>query len=40
VFAAALGWVLLDQALGGQQLLGAAIVLGALFGANRPAQAK
>ncbi len=40
VFAAALGWVLLDEALGGQQLLGAAIVLGALFGANRPAQAK
>ena len=40
VFAAALGWVLLDQALGGQQLLGAAIVLGALFLANRPAKAK
>ena len=40
VFAAALGWVLLDQALGGQQLLGAAIVLGALFFANRPAKAK
>jgi len=40
VFAAALGWVLLGQALGGQQLLGAAIVLGALFTANRPAKAK
>jgi len=40
VFAAALGWVLLDEALGGQQLLGAAIVLGALFAANRPAKAK
>jgi len=40
VFAAALGWVLLGQALGGQQLLGGAIVLGALFFANRPAAAK
>jgi drug/metabolite transporter (DMT)-like permease len=40
VFAAALGWVLLNEALGGQQLLGAAIVLGALFAANRPAEAK
>ena len=40
VFAATLGWVVLDQALGGQQLLGAVIVLGALFLANRPAAAK
>ena len=40
VFAAALGWVLLGQALGGQQLLGAAIVLGALFFANRPEKSK
>ena len=39
-FAASLGWLLLDQALSGQQLLGAAIVLGALFFANRPAKAK
>ncbi|MEE2948055.1 MAG: DMT family transporter [Verrucomicrobiota bacterium] len=40
VFAAALGWVLLDQVLGEQQLLGAAIVLGALFAANRPLEGK
>ena len=40
VFAAALGWVLLGQALGRQQLLGAAIVLGALFFANRPEKSK
>ena len=30
VFAAVLGWVLLGQAMGGQQLLGASVVLGAL----------
>jgi drug/metabolite transporter (DMT)-like permease len=40
VYAAALGWVLLGQALGGQQLLGAVVVLGALVIANRPAKAK
>lgn len=40
VFAAALGWVLLGQALGGQQLLGAVVVLGALAIVNRPAKAK
>ena len=40
VFAAALGWVLLGQSLGGQQLLGAVVVLGALAIVNRPAKAK
>ena len=40
VFAAALGWVLLGQAMGGQQLLGAAVVLGALAFANRTGRAK
>ena len=40
IFAAALGWVLLGQAMGGQQLLGAAVVLGALAFANRPRRAK
>jgi len=40
VFAAALGWVLLGQALGGQQLLGAVVVLGALAIVNRSAKAK
>jgi len=40
VFAAALSWVLLGQVLGEQQLLGAAIVLGALVAANRPIEGK
>ena len=40
IFAAVLGWVLLGQAMGGQQLLGAAVVLGALAFANRPRRAK
>ena len=40
VFAAVLAWALLGQALGGHQLLGAAIVLGALFLANRPEKSK
>ena len=40
VFAAVLGWVLLGQAMGGQQLLGASVVLGALAFANRPRRAK
>ena len=40
VFAAVLAWALLDQALGSQQMLGAAIVLGALFFANRPEKSK
>jgi len=40
MFAAVLGWVLLGQAMGGQQLLGASVVLGALAFANRPRRAK
>ena len=40
VFAAAVGGVLLGQAMGGQQLLGAVVVLGALAIVNRPAKAK
>ena len=40
VFAAALGWMLLGQAMGGQQMLGAAVVLGALAFANLPCRAK
>ena len=40
VFAASLGWMLLGQILSGQQLIGAAIVLGALFSVNRPTQTK
>ena len=40
VFAAVLAWALLGQALGSHQLLGAAIVLGALFLANRPEKSK
>ena len=40
VFAAVLGWVLLGQAMGGQQLLGASVVLGALAFVNRPRRAK
>jgi len=40
VFAAVLAWTLLGQTLGIQQLLGAAIVLGALFLANRPEKSK
>ena len=40
VFAAVLAWVLLGQAMGGQQLLGASVVLGALAFANRTRRAK
>ena len=40
VFAAAVGWVLLGHALGGQQLLGAVVVLGALAIVNQPFKAK
>ncbi len=40
VFAAALGWILLNQAMIGQQMAGAVIVLGALAIANRPVKGK
>jgi len=40
VFAAALSWVLLDQVMSSQQLLGATTVLGALAFANRPSRVK
>ena len=40
VFAAALGWIFLSQAMVGKQMAGAIIVLGALAIANWPVKGK
>lgn len=40
VFAAALGWLLLSQAMVGKQMIGAIIILSALTIANRPVKSK